>query len=74
MFTPELAKDLMTNISKGVFTLRDMYEQFKSIQKLGPMSQVRHRLLTADSPFTLPDCFPVDHEHASRQLELADGE
>ena len=41
VFTPDMAKDLMSNISKGVYTLRDMYEQFKSIQKLGPMSQVR---------------------------------
>ena len=33
-------KELMEKISHGVFTLRDMYEQFQNIQKLGPFGQV----------------------------------
>eukprot|EP00049_Salpingoeca_infusionum_P022426 m.6635 g.6635 ORF g.6635 m.6635 type:complete len:540 (-) comp5178_c0_seq1:255-1874(-) len=31
---------LMSNISKGVFTLRDFYEQLETIGKLGPLGQV----------------------------------
>lgn len=33
---PELAKRLQ----EGKFSLRDMYEQFESMQKMGPLSQV----------------------------------
>ncbi|EGD80984.1 signal recognition particle protein [Salpingoeca rosetta] len=33
-------KDMMERIKAGVFTMRDMYEQFQNIQKLGPFSQV----------------------------------
>eukprot|EP00397_Hematodinium_sp_SG-2012_P013060 GEMP01013252.1.p1 GENE.GEMP01013252.1~~GEMP01013252.1.p1 ORF type:complete len:520 (+),score=99.06 GEMP01013252.1:83-1642(+) len=32
--------ELMNRIQKGQFSLRDMYEQFQSIQNMGPMSQV----------------------------------
>lgn len=30
----------MEKIKHGQFTLRDMYEQFQNIQKLGPFGQV----------------------------------
>ncbi|ORX99592.1 signal recognition particle protein [Basidiobolus meristosporus CBS 931.73] len=33
-------KDLMKKLEQGVFTLRDMYEQFQNILKLGPLSKV----------------------------------
>eukprot|EP00042_Codosiga_hollandica_P038034 m.305357 g.305357 ORF g.305357 m.305357 type:complete len:512 (+) comp55290_c0_seq3:20-1555(+) len=33
-------KELMDKLSHGQFTLRDMYEQFQNIQKLGPFSQI----------------------------------
>mmetsp|Transcript_5921 Transcript_5921/g.8738 ORF Transcript_5921/g.8738 Transcript_5921/m.8738 type:complete len:496 (-) Transcript_5921:1673-3160(-) len=33
---PELAEKL----SKGIFTLRDMYEQFENVMKLGPLNKV----------------------------------
>ena len=33
-------KNLMKNLEQGVFTLRDMYEQFQTILNLGPISQV----------------------------------
>jgi len=33
-------KDLMKKLEQGVFTLRDMYEQFQTILKMGPISQV----------------------------------
>lgn len=33
-------KNLMKNLEQGVFTLRDMYEQFQNILNLGPISQV----------------------------------
>lgn len=32
--------ELMNRLSKGQFSLRDLYEQFQNIQKMGPMSQV----------------------------------
>lgn len=32
--------ELMERFSKGVFTLRDMYEQFQSVMKLGPLNKV----------------------------------
>lgn len=28
---------------KGKFTFRDLYDQFESIMKLGPLNKVRHR-------------------------------
>ena len=31
---------MMDDIKKGRFTLRNMYEQFQNIMKLGPISQV----------------------------------
>ena len=34
-------KELIKKLSHGQFTLRDMYEQFLNIQKLGPFSQVQ---------------------------------
>ncbi len=40
-------KELMDKISHGVFTLRDMYEQFQNIQKLGPFGQVMVSTSTA---------------------------
>mmetsp|Transcript_17429 Transcript_17429/g.36323 ORF Transcript_17429/g.36323 Transcript_17429/m.36323 type:complete len:577 (-) Transcript_17429:164-1894(-) len=33
-------KELMDNMSKGKFTLRDMYKQFQSVMKLGPLDKV----------------------------------
>ena len=35
---------MMDDIKKGRFTLRNMYEQFQNIMKLGPISQVQHTL------------------------------
>jgi len=32
--------ELLNRISKGIFTMRDLYEQFENVQKMGPMSQV----------------------------------
>jgi len=32
--------ELLNKISKGKFSLRDLYEQFQNLQKMGPMSQV----------------------------------
>lgn len=32
--------ELIENMSKGVFTLRDMYKQFQSVMKLGPMDKI----------------------------------
>jgi signal recognition particle subunit SRP54 len=36
-------EEMMNRMSKGKFTLRDMYEQFQSIMKLGPLSKVSRR-------------------------------
>ena len=33
-------EQMMKDIQKGRFTLRNMYEQFQNIMKLGPISQV----------------------------------
>ncbi|KAL9185173.1 hypothetical protein ACHAXT_002950 [Thalassiosira profunda] len=33
-------EELMKKMSKGIFTLRDMYKQFQSVMKLGPMDKV----------------------------------
>jgi signal recognition particle subunit SRP54 len=32
--------EMMDRMSKGIFTLRDMYEQFQNVMKLGPLSKV----------------------------------
>ena len=36
---------MMDDIKKGRFTLRNMYEQFQNIMKLGPISQVQYTLV-----------------------------
>ena len=33
-------KELVENLQKGQFTLRDMYEQFQNILKMGPFNQI----------------------------------
>ncbi|KAL3756217.1 hypothetical protein ACHAWU_007168 [Discostella pseudostelligera] len=33
-------EELMEKMSRGVFTLRDMYQQFQSVMKLGPLDRV----------------------------------
>ena len=33
-------EELMKKIKQGQFTLRDMYEQFQNIMRMGPLSQV----------------------------------
>jgi signal recognition particle subunit SRP54 len=33
-------EELMKRLKQGVFTLRDMYEQFQNIMKMGPFSQI----------------------------------
>lgn len=37
-------EELMKKISHGQFTLRDMYEQFLNIQKLGPFGQIMNMI------------------------------
>ena len=36
----EKESEMMDKFTKGVFTLRDMYEQFQNVMKLGPLSKV----------------------------------
>lgn len=36
--------DLMKQIEKGKFTIRDMYEQFQNVGKMGPLSQVMNMI------------------------------
>ena len=33
--------ELVEKFTKGSFTLRDMYEQFTNVMKLGPLGKVR---------------------------------
>lgn len=33
-------EELMEKIKHGQFTLRDMYEQFQTVMKMGPFSQI----------------------------------
>ena len=32
--------DIINRIAKGIFTIRDLYEQFQNVLKMGPLSQV----------------------------------
>ena len=36
----EAGTELLQKMSDGIFTLRDMYEQFHNIMRMGPLSQV----------------------------------
>lgn len=36
----EAGTELLQKMSEGIFTLRDMYEQFQNIMRMGPLSQV----------------------------------
>lgn len=55
-------EELLTRIKAGVFTMRDMQEQFMNIQKLGPIGQVMVRrqagwqaaALVSGRPWLLP--------------------
>ena len=42
---------MMKDIQKGRFTLRNMYEQFQNIMKLGPISQVMGMIPGLNSVF-----------------------
>ena len=35
--------ELVEKFTKGIFTLRDMYEQFQNVMKLGPLNKVMRR-------------------------------
>lgn len=35
--------ELIKKLQQGHFTLRDMYEQFQNVRKMGPMSQIMVR-------------------------------
>lgn len=37
-------EELMKKLKDGQFTLRDMYEQFQNIMKMGPINQIMVRL------------------------------
>ncbi len=38
---PENQTEMLARLQQGVFTLRDMYEQFQNIMKMGPLNKVR---------------------------------
>ena len=38
-------EELMEKLKHGQFTLRDMYEQFQNIMKMGPINQIMVKLL-----------------------------
>ena len=38
-FTPDKQQKLMDNLVKGVFTMRDMYDQLETIMKMGPLGK-----------------------------------
>jgi len=44
-------EELMQKLKHGQFTLRDMYEQFENVRKMGPMSQVMNMLPGFSSDF-----------------------
>ena len=46
-------EDLVKKLKQGQFTLRDMYEQFQNIMKMGPFSQI----LVSFEQFTSLNCF-----------------
>lgn len=41
VISTEKQQELIERISKGKFTLKDMYEQFQNVLKMGPISKVR---------------------------------
>lgn len=46
---PENQKKLMDNISKGIFSLRDLREQYHSVLKMGPLDKVVSMIPTLSS-------------------------
>lgn len=42
-------EELLEKIKHGQFTLRDMYEQFQNIMKMGPFSQIMVRWFGSDN-------------------------
>ena len=46
-------EELMEKLKHGQFTLRDMYEQFQNIMKMGPINQIMVKLLPSFKNFLL---------------------
>ena len=59
--------ELMGKFAKGIFTLRDMYEQFDNIMKLGPLKKVM--AMIPGVPQMLDECGSCDDEQGSNRLK-----
>ena len=44
-------EELYHRIKHGEFTLRDMYEQFQNIMKMGPIGQVRYTYILVNDQY-----------------------
>jgi signal recognition particle subunit SRP54 len=53
--------ELYQKLSQGVFTLRDMYEQFQNVMKMGPLGKVMSMI-----PGMSQVCRPYTHTHTHR--------
>jgi len=58
-------KELLEKMSKGVFTLRDMYKQFENMLKLGPMNKVMG-MIPGIPDYLLPNNTDGDDEGSNR--------
>ena len=45
VISAEKQQEMIERISKGKFTLQDMYDQFQNVLKMGPISKVRTTLI-----------------------------
>ena len=57
-------EELIDKLKQGVFTLRDMYEQFQNIMKMGPISQILGMI-----PGLGQDFMPISEEDSVMRLK-----
>merc|ERR1712015_651 len=60
---------LMKKIQHGEFTLRDMYEQFTNVMKMGPMSQIMGMIPGFSQDFMTKGC---EQESQARLMKMMD--
>ena len=65
-------EQLMKKIQHGEFTLRDMYEQFTNVMKMGPMSQIMGMIPGFSQDFMTKGCEQESQGKLKRLMTIMD--
>ncbi|RHZ82262.1 hypothetical protein Glove_110g112 [Diversispora epigaea] len=64
-------KNLMKNLEQGIFTIRDMYEQFQNISKMGPLSKMM-QMMPGMSEMSLEGSDELGAQRIKRLMTIMD--